>query len=297
MKVLLIHHDGAGGGSTSGEAVAAALENAGWKVRRLDRKAADAKAIKSAGTDLIVIAGGDGTVAAVLAMLPDRSVPVGIIPTGTANNIARSLGIAGAPEAIVAGWDLDRRQRFDIGTAEGAWGRRAFAEGVGFGAFADSLRLAPRADGEEKFRTGREALRNALRIAAPVALEIHVEGRQAPGDLLLVEILNVPLAGPRLRLAPGADPGDGRLHVSCLGESARGAMERWLESGEDPRMPVEILTGHEVVVLGGGIMMRIDDECRWLKPDSKVSIRLECEPVQILAPPDRPALAGQPVRR
>jgi diacylglycerol kinase family enzyme len=297
VKALLIYHEGAGGGSTPSKAVAAALKGAGWKVRRLARKAADAKAIRSARSDLIVVAGGDGTVAAVLAMLPDRSIPVAIVPTGTANNIAHSIGIAGAPEAIVSGWDFDRRQRFDIGNAEGPWGRRAFAEGAGFGAFADSLRLAPRADGEEKLRTGREALRSALCIAAPVPLEIDVDGRRIPGDLLLVEILNVPLAGPRLRLAPGADPGDGRLHVSCLAESARGAMVQWLESKGDSQMPVGLVSGHEVVVRGGGIMMRIDDECCWLDPDSKVSIRIEGEPVQILAPPDRPALAAQPGQR
>jgi diacylglycerol kinase family enzyme len=72
--------------------VAAAIRARGWKVKTLPRKKADPDGIASEAPELIAVA-GDGTVAAVLAMLPDRSVPVAIVPTGTVNNIARSLGI------------------------------------------------------------------------------------------------------------------------------------------------------------------------------------------------------------
>lgn len=75
MKALLIHHQGAGADGPSRQALTEALEVEGWKVRFLERKEADGKAIRSAKADLIVIAGGDGTVAKVLAMLPNRSVP------------------------------------------------------------------------------------------------------------------------------------------------------------------------------------------------------------------------------
>src|SRR4051794_15448282 len=46
--------------------------------------------------DLLVVAGGDGTVrCAVEAIVaePDRPLPLGIIPVGTANNVARGLGL------------------------------------------------------------------------------------------------------------------------------------------------------------------------------------------------------------
>jgi diacylglycerol kinase (ATP) len=292
MKALLIHHEGAGGGATSRKALVEAIEEGGWKVRHLSRKEADAKAIRSAKADLIVVAGGDGTVAKVLAMLPDRSVPVAIVPTGTANNIARSVGIDGDPEAIVAGWDMDRRRRFDVGNAHCPWGCRPFAEGVGFGLFADSLRMAPNVDGREKLRAGRDAMRRALRNAAPIPLEIALDGKRLPDDLLFAEIMNVRLTGPRLKLAPHADAGDGRLHASGLREGDRAAMRAWLTGKGDVDPPVTQWSGREVVVRGGGVTMRIDDECCWLEPGSEVTIRLEGEPVQLLAPPDRPALAG-----
>jgi diacylglycerol kinase family enzyme len=292
MKALLIHHQGAGTDGPSCQALTETLEQAGWKVRYLKRKEADGKAIRAAKADLIVIAGGDGTVAKVLAMLPDRSVPAAIIPTGTANDIARSLGIEGDPEAIVQGWDIDRRRRFDIGNVHGPWGCRPFAEGVGFGAFADSLRLVRDADGEEKMQAGREAMRKAMRESAPLPLDIALDGEPLQDGLLLVEVMNVPLAGPRLPIAPDADAGDGRLHVAFVREQDREAMREWLRGEPKEGAPVEQGSGREVIVRGGGATMRIDDQCRWLEPESKVRIRLEGEPAQLLAPPDAPALAG-----
>ena len=214
------------------------------------------------------------------------------MPTGTANDIARSLGIDGGPEDIVAGWDLERRRRFDIGNAHGPWGCRPFAEGVGFGAFADSLRVAPDVDGEAKLEAGRAAMREALRESAPLPLEIAVDGESLPDGLLLVEAMNVPLAGPRLPLAPGADAGDGRLHVAFVREQDRRMMQRWLGGDTSKDAPVEPRSAVEVVVRGGGIAMRIDDECRWLEPGAEVTVRLEGEPVQLLAPPETPSLAG-----
>jgi diacylglycerol kinase (ATP) len=293
MRALLIHHAGAGAGATSREALTDALEEAGWKVDYLARKKTDAKKIKKADPDLIVIAGGDGTVAGVLAMLPDRTVPVAIIPTGSANNIARSVGITGDPLSVIAGWDLKRRRRFDIGNADGPWGCRTFAEGVGFGAFADSLRRSPKADGVEKIRVGRRAFRSALADARPLPLEIEVDGEELPDGLILIEAMNVPMSGPRLPFAPGADPGDGKLHVAWLREDARGAMLDWLEGDRDTDAPVEQRSGTAIAIRCGDAPMRIDDAFCTLPAGSAVTLRIESEPVQLLAPPDQQALMGE----
>lgn len=291
MKALLLQHKDAGDGSTSRKALTAALEEAGWKVDHLARKKADAKTIAKAKPDLIVVAGGDGTVANVIKIVPDRTVPIALIPTGTANDIALSLGVDGEPDELIQGWDLARRQRLDVGNAHGPWGCRAFAEGVGFGAFAESLRLAPDLNGDAKLKAGRIALRKALDKSGALPLEIRLDDEILPDDLLLVEVMNIKLTGPRLMLAPHAEPGDGKLHISFVRTADRAAMQRWLERGEG-EAPVERCSGIEVMVSGGGTTMRIDDEHCWLEPDSRVSIRLEGEPVQILAPPDAPAMAG-----
>jgi len=49
-----------------------------------------------AGADVLIVAGGDGTVSGVAAALVDTDVPLGIIPTGTANSFAAAVGITGS---------------------------------------------------------------------------------------------------------------------------------------------------------------------------------------------------------
>src|SRR5207244_757183 len=94
--------------------------------------------------DLIAVAGGDGTVGRVAKRIAGRGVPLTVLPMGTANNIARTLGLADVPvERLIAGWKHARRVRFDIGTARGPWGSSRFIEGVGLGLFAWTL---PEAD-------------------------------------------------------------------------------------------------------------------------------------------------------
>lgn len=295
VKALLIHHKGAGRGAVSRKALVAAIEAQGFNPDCLARKQADAEAIAAARPDLVAVAGGDGTVAAIVRALPDRSVPLALVPTGTANNIARSLGICSDPEEAIKQWDMKRRRRLDVGRAEGPWGCRRFVEGVGFGAYAESLRAVTECEDEgedeSKCPDGEEALRAALRDAAPLPLEIALDGEPLRADMLLLEIMNVPLSGPRIAFAPDARPGDGLLHLSFLPASRREAMLRWLASREgDP--PVEQRTGREVKVTGGGIAMRIDDEGCELDSKAELTIALETEPVQVLAPPEAPALTG-----
>ena len=293
MKALLIKQPDATSGAASREGLTEALEEAGWTVDYLPRNEADATAIARADADLVVIAGGDGTVAKLLAILPDRTVPAAIIPTGTANNIAFSLGISGDPRVVIAGWDMQRRRRFDIGNAEGPWGCRMFAEGVGFGAFAESLARAPSADGSEKLSVGRQALRDALTDAHPVQLLVELDGERLPERLILVEAMNVPMSGPRLPFAPAADCGDGKLHVAWLREDARDAMLDWLRGDRDVATPVEQRPTTAVAIHGGDATMRIDDRTFYLPPESSVTLRIESQPIQLLAPPEQAALKGE----
>lgn len=292
MKALLIRHKKAGDGSVTRRALVEAIEEAGWTVAHLSRKKADAEAIAGAKPDLVAVAGGDGTVARIVKLLPDRSVPLAIIPAGTANNIARSLGICGAPLASIAEWDFERRRRLDVGTARGPWGSRSFVEGIGFGAFAESLRAVIGCEeaSEEQCPTGKDALRTALRRSAPLPLRIEVDGAPLPGRLLMLEVMNIELTGPRLPFAPDARPGDGMLHISWLPVSKRDSMLRWLDKTKgDP--PVKQLAGREIRLTGGGAAMRIDDQACWLGTGSEVIVRLEGQPVQVLAPAGAPALA------
>ncbi len=101
-------------------------------------------------TEIVVAAGGDGTVALAARMMAHRGIPLAILPIGTANNIARSVGIRGSIGDLVGGWTTARRVPFDLGIADGAWGRCQFAEAVGGGLMPTAMAdMQTRSDGDE----------------------------------------------------------------------------------------------------------------------------------------------------
>jgi YegS/Rv2252/BmrU family lipid kinase len=65
--------------------------------------------------DAIVIAGGDGTVSGAVAALIAAERPVGILPLGTANDLALTLGIPGDPQAAAAVIAAGRLRKIDVG--------------------------------------------------------------------------------------------------------------------------------------------------------------------------------------
>ena len=85
----------------------ARVRRANWTAEFLVTEKADAgvTAARDAadrGADLVVAVGGDGTVRGCAEGLADTSVPLGIVPLGTANLLARTLGIPSHPGAALA---------------------------------------------------------------------------------------------------------------------------------------------------------------------------------------------------
>jgi len=115
-----------------GRAMIVEVEAAARLTERLDAACAS-------GVERIVVAGGDGTIGSTLDVLLRASVPVGLLPLGTANDFARTLGIpsdlAAAADVIVKG----RTRRVDVGVVNG----RHFLNAAGIGFSTDLHRELP----------------------------------------------------------------------------------------------------------------------------------------------------------
>lgn len=291
MRAHLIHNPNAGDGDSSGEDILRMLRKADIDARYCNIKSDEFPARLDEPADLVVVAGGDGTVRKVMTHLPDRAVPVAIIPLGTSNNVARSLGIDGEIGEIVAGWQHDRTCRFDTGIATGPWGESAFVEAVGWGALAAANDKAGRHKTvrTHKVMRGRDAFIRRLAEEAPLETTIEIDGRSLEGRWILIEALNTRYTGPRLMLSPTADAGDGALDILCIAEADRADMLDWLAAPDGVDPPVEALRGRRLSLRWDGTgALRVDDKLREAgDKTSDVAVALLDEPLAVLLPPGK----------
>ena len=296
MRALVLHNPTAGSGDVAADDLLAALAVGGIAGRYCSTKQPAFADALAEPADLVVVAGGDGTVVKVIGQLRDRSLPLAILPLGGANNIARSLGITADPLAIArAGWRETSARRLDIGAATGPWGERLFVEAVGIGALAEATAAIDQRNvsGPEKSRLAREALLEVLAAARPEQVRLAIDGQEVVASCLLAEIMNTASIGPRLALAPAADPGDGLLDLVYLEPEARAAMLAWLERSSECPPPVTTRRGRVFAFEWRQGRLHLGDAFH-APPETPcaVEVALQPDPVTILVPA-HPALASR----
>ncbi|MGH2403485.1 MAG: diacylglycerol/lipid kinase family protein, partial [bacterium] len=112
------------------------------------------------------------------------------------------------------------RRSLDVGVVEGPWGKEYFLESAGVGIFADLLH----AYSPEQSKSLLRAMKSAVSVMAGYharEVRLALDDVGFSGRYLLVEAMNTPYLGMRNRLAPEADPTDGRLDVVLVPEDER----------------------------------------------------------------------------
>jgi len=152
-----------------------------------------AEAAVARGSDLLGMAGGDGSQALVASVAARHGVPFVVVPAGTRNHFARDLGVGtgvvGSLSAFVDGVDV----RVDLAEVNG----RVFVNNASMGAYAELVR-SPRYR-EAKLRTAVELLPDLVGpSAAPVDLRYALPGgeRATTAQVLLVSNNPYRLSGP-----------------------------------------------------------------------------------------------------
>jgi len=169
----------------------------------------------SAGAGEVVAAGGDGTVSGVAEAVAGTEAVMGIVPTGTANMVARELGI---PLSISSSTGVIRRREGIVAMDALASGERSFVYQVVVGLGAD---IQSRVHRGEKELLGRTvylvAMLRAFGDLRPLKARCRIDGREAEMWVNQLIVANAGILGMEpLRLGPGIRPDDGKVEVVAL---------------------------------------------------------------------------------
>ncbi|XVU30113.1 diacylglycerol kinase family protein [Actinoplanes sp. CA-054009] len=173
-----------------------------------------ARDARGKGVDLVLVAGGDGTVRAVCAELAGTGVPVGLIPAGTGNLLCRNLGIPfdedealdvalrGVPTSIdMVRWTVDGREQ-------------SFAVMAGVGLDAEIMRTTS-AGLKKVIKAGAYVVAAVQQLGmAPFHARVVIDGEvHHDGEALMTLVGNVGRIQGGIDLFPAASPTDGTLDV------------------------------------------------------------------------------------
>jgi len=185
-------------------------------VKTTGKSARDAaKAAVGKKDELVIVAGGDGTAEDVASQLVGTKTALGILPVGTMNNVARSLGIPLDLDDACALLGAGSTRQVDVGhiIANEKPDIEYFLETAGLGLAAIVVPAS------QAVREGRLAgLPHALlRLfdykPGPVSIELD-EGETVLADSQLVTVSNAPLMGLNFLIAPSAKMDDGLLDIA-----------------------------------------------------------------------------------
>jgi diacylglycerol kinase (ATP) len=219
---------GKGKGARHRDAALARLRESGFVVRNLQGRDADeafdlARGCVADGVEALVVCGGDGLVHLGVQAVAGTGVPLGLIPSGTGNDVARYLDLprtdpVAAADRIIA----SRHRTIDLARS----GDRYFVTvlAAGFDAIVNERANAmtwPRGQMRYNLATLAE-----LRTFRPIPYVLRLDDETLECEAMLVAVGNGPSFGGGLRITEGALLDDGLLDVVVITRMSKSKLVR-----------------------------------------------------------------------
>lgn len=294
MHVVLLHNPAAGSEVYDREDLIEGIRRGGHDViGHLTHAAQLRPYLEHHRCDLVAVAGGDGTIGRVILEAAGSGVPVALLPVGTANNIARTLGYQGDPWHVVQTWPTSPRCGFDLVALTVESQPDPFVEAAGFGVFPDLIRCTEMLDTpapEVALDCHITVFRSIAERFMPRPYEVTIDGVDHSGAYLLVQVMNVPLLGPNVPLAAAGTPSDGALDVVLVGESERPALVKVLRSaqaGKPVEHPLRSHHGREITIVASDDSYHVDGSLRrrsGVGTTATFEFRVQPHAVEVLTP-------------
>lgn len=207
------------------------------------------------GAERIVVAGGDGTFGATVNAFDYRfdQIRWGLIPSGTGNDLGRTLGLPTDPRDALSVALGENTQEIDVGVARGEGSERLFLNAC-MGGFPVDVDV--KATDELKARFGPFAFWVAgMRATKRVeTTNVTVNGRLLE-DCVAVGVGNGRTVGGGIEVFPDADPSDGVLESCAFSVPGTGAAAKLI-----PRLLRGTHEGIDEVVTDRGTTIAIDSD-------------------------------------
>ncbi|MPZ79369.1 MAG: sphingosine kinase [Actinophytocola sp.] len=205
--------------------------------------------------DLLVVVGGDGSAHQGVQFCADTGVALGVVPAGTGNDLARTLGAPKDPleatDALVTAIKAGERSKLDLGRVTGGpW----FA-GVLCAGFDSAVN-----ERANRMRWPSGPRRYDLAILAELAklrpgpLTVVEDGERAEYDATQIAVGNIPHYGGGIPICPDADPTDGVFDITLVGRASRFDLVKMLpglRTGKHVLNPIVSTSRAREVRLGG----------------------------------------------
>jgi diacylglycerol kinase (ATP) len=219
---------GKGKGARNRDVALARLRESGFVVRNLQGRDADealdlARGCVADGVEALVVCGGDGLVHLGAQAVARTGVPLGLIPSGTGNDVARYLGLprtdpVAAADRVIA----SRRRTIDLARSGDRWFVTVLA--AGFDAIVNERANAmtwPKGQMRYNLATLAE-----LRTFKPLPYVLQLDDETVEHEAMLVAVGNGPSFGGGLRITEGALLDDGLLDVVVITRMSKSKLVR-----------------------------------------------------------------------
>lgn len=220
-RYAVVHgpRSGRRGAGVVGAEVTKRLRAAGQQVTEVEtasREVALAACRRAAaeGVDVLVAVGGDGVVQVAANGLVGSNTALGVVPAGTGNDNARSLDIPLTVDAAVGTLLEGTRRSIDLIHVAPQDLHVVGSVPCGLDALiAARAATLPRWLGAQSYTVA--TLPEIVKLR-PMTYRIVLDERVLELQALVVAVCNMPVYGGGMRIAPGADPGDGLLDVIVI---------------------------------------------------------------------------------
>ncbi|HNP71011.1 MAG TPA: diacylglycerol kinase family protein [Kouleothrix sp.] len=224
---------------TYGISATVGIKTSGKAARAFARQAVEQR------YDLLIVAAGDGTIEDVAGELVGSDTALGILPLGTMNNIARSLGVPLELEPACALLGVGATRRVDLGRvrAPGSPDDAFFLESAGVGLSALAVPLGQ--DGEKGYwgRLVRHLGAALVHQAADVDVTCD-DGAPVLVHTQVITVSNAPLFGKNMLIQPDARMDDGLLDVALYDGMSKRELEQHFVAIADSRRVFDARVGH-----------------------------------------------------